>query len=75
MTLRGIVLTQKDKMTGVSLNAILLYVGLPSRIGTHNALDDVKLEAEVLSRLLYGKNLLPEFARHSLPEYCKQKLK
>ena len=35
----------------------------------HNALEDVKLEAECFSRLIYGRNLLPEFAKFKIPEY------
>jgi len=38
----------------------------------HNALEDAKLEAECFSRLIYGKNLLPEFAKFKIPEYLKK---
>ena len=35
----------------------------------HNALTWAKCEAEVLSRVLYGKKLLPEFEDSDVPEY------
>lgn len=38
------------------------YVGLTGIEVPHNALEDAKLEAEAISRLLYGKNLLKEYA-------------
>jgi len=38
----------------------------------HNALEDVKLEAECFSRLIYGKGLLPEFSKFKIPEYLKK---
>lgn len=37
----------------------------------HNALEDAKLEAECFSRLIYGKNLLLEFAKLKIPKYLK----
>ncbi len=35
----------------------------------HNGLDDAKIEAECLSRILYGKHLLNEFSQYKIPEY------
>ena len=35
----------------------------------HNALEDCKLEAECFSRIMFGKNLLPEFSKFKIPEY------
>lgn len=37
----------------------------------HNGLEDAKLEAECLSRILYGKNLIDEYENFSIPEYLK----
>lgn len=37
----------------------------------HNGLDDAKLEAECLSRILYGKNLFREYSHFSVPDYLK----
>lgn len=38
----------------------------------HNALTGAKCEAEVISRVIYGKKLLPEFEDIELPVYLKQ---
>ena len=38
----------------------------------HNALEDAKLEAECFSRLIYGKNLLPEYKKFPIPKNLKQ---
>lgn len=35
----------------------------------HNGLEDAKLEAECLSRILYGKGLLKEFKGFEIPDY------
>lgn len=37
----------------------------------HNGLDDAKLEAECLSRILYGEGLLEEFEKFKIPSYLK----
>jgi len=38
----------------------------------HDALDDAKLEAECFSRIMYGKNLIKEFADFPIPDALKQ---
>ncbi len=38
----------------------------------HNALEDAKVEAECLSRILYGKVLFEEFVAFSVPEKLKK---
>jgi len=38
----------------------------------HNGLEDAKLEAECLSRILYGRNLIFEYKDFELPEYLKR---
>lgn len=38
---------------------------------SHNALEDAKLEAECLSRILYGKGLFKEFKHFPIPENLK----
>jgi DNA polymerase III epsilon subunit-like protein len=39
----------------------------------HNALEDCKLEAECLSRLLSGKGLFEEYNKFPIPDYLKNK--
>lgn len=61
------------RQDGLGLDMTLRYVGLEPRAGFHNALSDAKLEAEALSRLLYGKVLLNEYSRFPLPQYLTQR--
>lgn len=57
------------KHSDLNLDTIAEYVGLKGREGIHKALEDARLEAEALSRLLYKKNLLPDFKNFPLPAY------
>ncbi|MGP8068739.1 MAG: exonuclease domain-containing protein [Candidatus Bathyarchaeia archaeon] len=57
----------KGREFGLSLDVTLEIVGLEPRKGFHNALDDAKLEAEALSRLIYGRTLLKEYSKFSIP--------
>lgn len=63
----GKTVPQKNNHSALNLDQILKYVGLPTRAKKHNALEDAKLEAEALSRLIYGRNLLPEYNVHEIP--------
>lgn len=38
----------------------------------HNALEDTKEAAECFSRIVYGKNLLEEYAKFAIPSYLRQ---
>ncbi len=49
------------KHSALNLDAILNYCGIPEEPRPHNALTGAKSHAEVISRLLYDKKLLPEF--------------
>ncbi len=71
MLKRG-VLPLKNKRTDVKLDTILVYAGLPEETKPHNALTGAKMEAEAFSRLLFGKNLLQEFAHYSIPEFLQK---
>jgi DNA polymerase III epsilon subunit-like protein len=55
------------KHSALNLDAILLYCGIPEEPQPHNALTGAKSHAEVISRLLYDKKLLPEFERFDIP--------
>lgn len=59
----------KNRHSGLDLDAILNYVGIPSEPEPHNALTGALCHAEVIARLLYGKTLLPEFDEFTLPLY------
>jgi hypothetical protein len=51
----------------IRLNAILLYCGIPEEPPPHNALTGAMSHAEVISRLLWGKKLLPQFEKFDIP--------
>lgn len=53
--------------SALNLDAILNYCGIPDEPEPHNALTGAKCHAEVASRLLYDKKLLPEFAQYEIP--------
>jgi DNA polymerase-3 subunit epsilon len=65
---KGISIPIENGRTSLNLDSILAYVGLPKEPKPHNALMGAKLEAEAFSRILYGTNLLPEFAQHPIPD-------
>lgn len=56
-----------NNRTDLSSDTIMKYVGLPAEIHPHNALNGAKIEAEAMSRLLYDKNILPEFEKYPIP--------
>ena len=57
----------QKKHSSLNLDAILLYCGIPEEPTPHNALTGAKSHAEVISRLLYDKKLLPEFEQFDIP--------
>jgi len=53
--------------SGLDSDAIMEYVGLPLEPKPHNsALNGALWEAEAFSRLMYGKNLLPQFEKYTI---------
>ena len=70
---RGIKIPTENNRTALNLEAIAVYVGIPEEPKPHNALTGAKIEAEVLSRILFGKNLLPEFEKYPVPEMFQTK--
>lgn len=58
---------EQHRRTALNLNAVLQYCGVPSEPDPHNALTGAKCHAEVASRLLYSKKLLPEFSQFEIP--------
>ncbi len=53
--------------SALNLDAVLNYCGIPDEPDPHNALTGAMSHAEVISRLLYGKKLLPEFDQFPMP--------
>ena len=57
----------EKKRSALNLDAVLNYCGIPEEPKPHNALTGAKSHAEVISRLLYDKKLLPEFEQFPIP--------
>lgn len=57
----------EKRHTALDLDTVLTYVGVPEEPEPHNALSGALLHAEVISRLLYHKPLLPEFTHYPIP--------
>lgn len=57
--------------SALNLDAVLNYCGIPDEPEPHNALTGAKCNAEVISRLLYDKKLLPEFEQYEIPWLAK----
>lgn len=57
----------QHKRSALDLDAVLNYCGIPEEPQPHNALTGALSHAEVTSRLLYGKKLLPEFEQFAIP--------
>ncbi len=68
MIKKGIIPPVIHDRSDLNSDKIMQYVGIPEEPHPHNALNGAKVAAEALSRLLYGKKLLPEFKKFDLPE-------
>jgi DNA polymerase III epsilon subunit-like protein len=55
------------KRSSLNLDAVLIYCGIPEEPTPHNALTGAKCHAEVISRLLWDKKLLPDFEQFAIP--------
>ena len=60
-------LDKEHRHSALNLDAVLNYVGIPAEPTPHNALTGALSHAEVISRLLYDRKLLPELAQHAIP--------
>jgi DNA polymerase III epsilon subunit-like protein len=58
---------EQHRRSALDLDAILNYCGIPSEPEPHNALTGALSHAEVISRLLYARPLLPEFSAYPIP--------
>lgn len=57
----------QHRRSSLNLDAVLNYCGIPEEPKPHNALTGALCHAEVTSRLLYDRPLLPEFAQYPIP--------
>ncbi len=59
--------------SNLNSDKVMEWVGIPPEPKPHHsALNGVLWEAEAFSRLMEGKNLLPQFANYPVPEYLKK---
>lgn len=64
---RGMKPPLAKRRSALDLDAVLNYCGIPEEPMPHNALTGALSHAEVISRLLYGRRLLPEFSEFEIP--------
>lgn len=67
MIKQGIVPPVANHRTDLSSDTIMKYVGIPAEPHPHNALNGAKYCAEAISRMLYDRNILPEFKDFKIP--------
>lgn len=58
---------EQHRRSALNLDAVLNYCGIPAEPEPHNALTGAMCHAEVTSRLLHDRMLLPEFAEFRIP--------
>jgi DNA polymerase III epsilon subunit-like protein len=59
----------KDRISDLSGDYIMDYVGLPREPRPHRAFNGAKFTIEAMSRLIYGKSVFPDFKRYKIPKY------
>ncbi len=65
-------LEEKTHQSKLNSDWIMEFVGLPPEPKPHHsALNGVLWETEAFSRLLNGKNLLPQFSQYPIPNYLQ----
>jgi DNA polymerase III epsilon subunit-like protein len=67
MLKRGVEIPMKLAHSNLSLDKILVYVGVPEEPKPHNGLTGAKLEAEAFNRLINEKPLWDEFKHLPIP--------
>ncbi len=68
MTERGIEPPLNESLhSAISLDAALRYCGIPEEPKPHNALTGALCHAEVIARVAYNRNILPDFSSFPLP--------
>lgn len=67
MIAHGLVPPIRNHRSALNLDAVLNYCGIPEEPSPHNALTGALSHAEVTSRLLYSRKLLPEFNEFDIP--------
>jgi DNA polymerase III epsilon subunit-like protein len=61
----------KGRSSDITSAFVAEYCGLPEEPSPHNGLSGAKIEAEELSRLIHGRNLIEEYKKFDIPKYLK----
>lgn len=67
MTAKGHIPPTERRHSAISMTYALAYCGLPEEDKPHNGLTGALAHAEVISRIAYNKNLLPDFSSYDIP--------
>ncbi len=67
MVRRGVQPPVDKHRSSLNLDRVMNYCGIPNEPDPHNALTGALSHAEVISRLLFGRKLLPEFDDFAIP--------
>jgi len=62
----------KNDHSDMGLRNILKFCGMEDNRQAHNALEDCKLTGECFSRLMYSRNLFPEYSKFPISEVLKK---
>ena len=71
MTLKGHIPPKMHQHSALNSSTILTYCGIPEEEKPHNALTGALWHAEVVSRIAYNENLLPEYSAYDIPWLTK----
>jgi DNA polymerase III epsilon subunit-like protein len=58
-----------NRHSALNIEAVAAYIGVPGEPEPHNALSGALMHAEMASRLMFGKILLPEYEAYPLPSF------
>lgn len=67
MVVNGVAPPLDKHRSALNLDTALRYCGIPEEPKPHNALTGAMCHAEVIARIAYTKNLLPEFSSFVIP--------
>lgn len=67
MLFHGTVPPEGNHRSLIDSKAVLAYCGLPEEPRPHNAMTGALWHAEVIARMAYTKNLLPDFSSYPIP--------
>jgi len=67
MTRAGKVPPHEKHHSALNSKAVLAYCGLPEEPSPHNAMTGALWHAEVVARIAYTKNIIPDFSSYPIP--------